>query len=716
MGVDARIRRLCELPTEDDMVIATSGHVNIVMEPHMRNRLRACAQYWETLGANKMVLDWVHRGYCLWFQNECPIIRGINQPSCYEPEQKQFVTDSVESLLARGVIGKWDTGKWGEPRVISPLKVVPKKGNLWRLILDLSRMNRYLQFPRFKYESVSMVRDVFELGDWLFTWDLKDGYWHVDMHESSRTYMCFEWESQLYYFAVMPFGLAPACWVFTKLVRVPMSFMRKQGLKCLGYIDDGLAGHALFSEAMRLKNMTLAVFEGCGWSVNYPKSSLELTHVKEFIGFLIDTVGEGEGLLSPSVSRQNKIMETASSLLQARRVSARVLAQFTGYIVSLRPCLDPMALMFTRHLYVLIRRLEEQYGWDWWYLWEDNDPAKHELGVWLTNFQRWKARGIWSSGEPHLVQAQDASDTAVGGWIGELGGAGVGIVRGIAHRFWMPDSVEMAAARLSDLDQAQSSTHRELWAVWFMFSTFAESRLRDQWVRVQADNQALYFIASKGKASNLSTHQLLVDLFWLCQEYNIRWDVVWLPRELNQLADDLSKWVDRDDWCLNKHHWAVICARMGPFDCDRFASVDTALLPNYCALHWGPGCLYVDCFSRSWRNTISWWNPNPVDAGRVIVKALSESASGALLIPVWPSAPWWLKLCPDGRHFGAWITGWLELPAHGSLFTRGKGKGLWNAHPPRTRMVVVNLLGTRGRGELPESFCAEGPEGCLMCR
>ena len=64
---------------------------------------------------------------------------------------------------------------------------------------------------------------------------------------------------------------------------------------------------------------------------------------------------------------------------------------------------------------------------------------------------------------------------------------------------------------------------RELWAVWFMFSTFAE-RLRGCVVRVQVDNQAVYYLAIKGKSSVTVLHELLVKVFWLCKAY--AWDKV----------------------------------------------------------------------------------------------------------------------------------------------------------------------------------------------
>ena len=91
-----------------------------------------------------------------------------------------------------------------------------------------------------------------------------------------------------------------------------------------------------------------------------------------------------------------------------------------------------------------------------------------------------------------------------------------------------------------------------------MFSTFAE-RLRGCLVRVQVDNQAVYYLAIKGKSSVTVLHELLVKVFWLCTAYGIKWEVVWVPREWNQIADDISKWYDPDDCILVPEPPALGC-------------------------------------------------------------------------------------------------------------------------------------------------------------
>ena len=178
-------------------------------------------------------------------------------------------------------------------------------------------------------------------------------------------------------------------------------------------------------------------------------------------------------------------------------------------------------------------------------------------------------------------------------------------------------------------------------------------------------------MCSKGASRSWAIHNLLVRIFWVCYSFRIRYDIVWLPRELNQLSDDLSKADDVDDWTLKVQFWNLVCLRFGPFDCDRFASDSTALLPRFNAMFWSADCWFVDCFARSWSGYSNWCHPNPRDAGRVLETVRKERVKAALLVPEWCGAVWWRQLCPDGRHLGPWVIDWLVLPKY--CFNRGQG-------------------------------------------
>jgi hypothetical protein len=49
--------------------------------------------------------------------------------------------------------------------------------------------------------------------------------------------------------------------------------------------------------------------------------------------------------------------------------------------------------------------------------------VRDEIKVWRNWLHKWVRKPLWSDGLPPVwVQAQDASDTGVGGWLGHLGG------------------------------------------------------------------------------------------------------------------------------------------------------------------------------------------------------------------------------------------------------------------------------------------------------
>ena len=70
--------------------------------------------------------------------------------------------------------------------------------------------------------------------------DLKDTYLSVPITESHRKFLQFYWRNQLLQFTCLPFGLSSAPYVFTKLLRPVLTFLRDKGVHCLMYLDDML--------------------------------------------------------------------------------------------------------------------------------------------------------------------------------------------------------------------------------------------------------------------------------------------------------------------------------------------------------------------------------------------------------------------------------------------------------------------------------------------
>ena len=64
-------------------------------------------------------------------------------------------------------------------------------GNL-RLVLNLHYLNQFLWMNRFKYtlyKDLQVAMLMFQKGDYLYSFDLKSGYHHVDIYEPHRKYL-----------------------------------------------------------------------------------------------------------------------------------------------------------------------------------------------------------------------------------------------------------------------------------------------------------------------------------------------------------------------------------------------------------------------------------------------------------------------------------------------------------------------------------------------
>ena len=88
-----------------------------------------------------------------------------------------------------------------------------------------------------------------------------------------------------------------------------------------------------------------------GWIVNWAKYSFDPSQYEEFIAYQVST-DLPAGSIQLSESRWVKSVESVARSKSKSAVCARDIARVAGYIVSARPVFDPMALLFTREMYV----------------------------------------------------------------------------------------------------------------------------------------------------------------------------------------------------------------------------------------------------------------------------------------------------------------------------------------------------------------------------
>lgn len=169
------------------------------------------------------------------------------------------------------------------------------------------------------------------------------------------------------------------------------------------------------------------------------------------------------------------------------------------------------------------------------------------------------------------------------------------------------------------------------------------------------DNQNVARIVSIGSKVP-ALQQIALDIHRLCLISAISVDMQWTPRDLNVLADDISKLVDRDDYTIND---------------SVFFAMDTRIFNTR---YYQPGSSGVNAFAQDWSSDNNWLCP-PICLTCSVVNHLQVcNAAGTLVVPLWKSAHFWPRLCADGLHWSGFVHDWITLPNFPNLFVRGKAK------------------------------------------
>ena len=124
-------------------------------------------------------------------------------------------------------------------------------------------------------------------------------------------------------FTVLPFGLATACYVFTKLLRPLVKRWPSYGFRAIVYIDDGICVANSSRECEQAKKAMLEDLANAWFVINYVKSQLVPQQTGRWLGFLLDLK---KGLLQVPADKIEKLQEVIACVDSEGAVSARLLA------------------------------------------------------------------------------------------------------------------------------------------------------------------------------------------------------------------------------------------------------------------------------------------------------------------------------------------------------------------------------------------------------
>lgn len=271
-------------------------------------------------------------------------------------------------------------------------------------------------------------------------------------------------------------------------------------LLCLFYLDDSYhVTHKDREQAQGLKRSILNSFGDFGWVLASVKTT-DLSYTTEVLGLLIDTV---KLLVSVSSSRQEKflrLLEELQSLRPDARVSARKVAKFAGYLVSMEQAAWYSQRLSYPFLYAL-KPVASSQSWD--------------SSIQLTNMCREALSLVpswwgWARGKPFVlpkpekVLVSDSSSYAC---------AGVAVLPMDFEQFvCFPSSQIPASASVYRMWRQPDMFHinwKELRAFLLTASAFLPS-LTEVYIGAALDNTTALSYVKKGGGSVA----LLADVAW----------------------------------------------------------------------------------------------------------------------------------------------------------------------------------------------------------
>lgn len=497
---------------------------------------------------------------------------------------------------------------------ISDIFLIPKSDGSKRFILNLKKLNKYVYSDHFKMEDVRTATKLMCHGSYMVNIDLKEAYFLVPIHKSHTKFLRFYLDDNLYEFVALPFGLCSAPYIFTKILQPVAAHLRSQGLLSVRYLDDFLCLGSSAEECSKNANATIQCLTELGFVINYEKSTLVPQTTCQFLGFLLNS--ENMSLQLPDSKRQ-KLLQQIISISKTRRIQIRNFARFLGSLTAACPAiaygwLHTKALERAKYLALLKNN--------------DDYDAFMEVPDNLYDDLLWWTNHILVAVNPIRNQNYDSeifTDASLTGW-----GAACGNEKTGGH--W------------TATERSNHINYLELLAVYFGLKSFANNK-RDCNILLRVDNTtAISYLNRMGGVQYPHLNQITRQIWEWCEERNIFIFASYIRSSLNTEADGESRKLNIDtEWELNLREFDKIVYNFGKPSIDLFASRINAKCPIYMSWKRDPFAFNIDAFTVDWAQFYFYAFPPFALILKTLNKIVSDKATGIVVVPHWPSQPWY---------------------------------------------------------------------------
>ena len=152
---------------------------------NVKGNIRRNFDFWKRIVTPSFILNVRERRFLLPFVSfPEPAVFKNNRSSLSHAD---FVEDAIRDLVESGRVLHTKV----PPLIVNPLSVSVQANGKRRLILDLKYVNKFFHKMHVEYEDWKTAMSYFARGAYMFSFDLKSGYHHVEIFEGHQTYLCF---------------------------------------------------------------------------------------------------------------------------------------------------------------------------------------------------------------------------------------------------------------------------------------------------------------------------------------------------------------------------------------------------------------------------------------------------------------------------------------------------------------------------------------------
>ena len=121
-------------------------------------------------------------------------------------------------------------------------------------------------------EGLHTIQHLIYRNDLITKVDLSDFYMHFLIGKADRTYMRFMWEGEKYQCMSMPFGLALALRLATKMMAPVIRYLRSCGLGISIYIADLILPYRSYKESIARTQLLVGTLHNLGFGIHLDKA------------------------------------------------------------------------------------------------------------------------------------------------------------------------------------------------------------------------------------------------------------------------------------------------------------------------------------------------------------------------------------------------------------------------------------------------------------